>query len=269
MSQDLHAEFEANQVIDRYLMGKLSAAETARFEEHYLGCPECLEQLKLAERFQGAIKRAAAEDVARLTVSTGLLAWLARRQAWLPAAAVLTLALALLPIWWTQRQFEEQQQRFETQLASATSPQGNTPILRLGQTRGTLDPGQPQEPSHRLELHPDTRWAVLSLALEPPIAERYLITLERENLERETLERETLERETLEREAGAGELWRATDQLPTLSDTLDLSLPASLLSPGIYRLQAKPQVDGDAATADPAADPASTFRLRVVPLQVD
>jgi hypothetical protein len=43
-------------VIERYLQGKLSAAEEERFEEAYLADPELLAELKLAERLREGFK---------------------------------------------------------------------------------------------------------------------------------------------------------------------------------------------------------------------
>ena len=42
-----HTEIEELQVVDRYLMGKLPEADAGRFEEHYLGCPRCLDELEV------------------------------------------------------------------------------------------------------------------------------------------------------------------------------------------------------------------------------
>ncbi|MCP3963059.1 MAG: zf-HC2 domain-containing protein [bacterium] len=51
MNQPDHA-----YVIDRYVMGRLPQDEAADFEEHLLGCPACIEQLELADRFLGGLR---------------------------------------------------------------------------------------------------------------------------------------------------------------------------------------------------------------------
>ena len=45
-----HAYIESNGLVERYHRGLLPPDEEARFEEHFTGCPECTEQLELANR---------------------------------------------------------------------------------------------------------------------------------------------------------------------------------------------------------------------------
>lgn len=46
-----HYYVEQFDLVDRYVMGKLPAEESARFEEHFLDCPQCIERLKTTEDF--------------------------------------------------------------------------------------------------------------------------------------------------------------------------------------------------------------------------
>ncbi len=214
---DLHADFDARQVVDRYLMGKLSAAEEAQFEEHYLGCAECLEKLQYAERLQAAMKRTASQDATRLALG-GVVAWLARfSRAGRLGLMSLAAVVLLLPSLWVTRELGER----KAEIRSATAPQANTPILRLGTVRGGAS-------LPVLELAPDTRWAVLSLALDPPVADSYRVALIRDRQE----------------------IWRADGLVPSPSETLDISLPVNLLPAGEYRLLAEtppPEATGKAA----------------------
>jgi hypothetical protein len=43
-----HSFIAQTDVIDRYVRGTMPAAERSEFEEHFLDCQECLEQLELA-----------------------------------------------------------------------------------------------------------------------------------------------------------------------------------------------------------------------------
>src|ERR1700704_867366 len=97
-----HAEIEEQQIVDRYVRGTLPAEEVARFEEHYLSCPDCLDRLDLAESMNRGFKRAAGRAPVRVVRQLAVVAWLARlgrsRQ-----AAVLAMALlvaVLLPWGW-------------------------------------------------------------------------------------------------------------------------------------------------------------------------
>ena len=79
-----HDYIADNGLVERYHQGSLPPDEEARFEEHFLGCPECTEQLELARGFQRGLKTMVAEDVAQAAavqavVRAGLFAWLARR----------------------------------------------------------------------------------------------------------------------------------------------------------------------------------------------
>jgi hypothetical protein len=100
-----HQYIEGQNLPDRYLQGTLSAAERARFEEHFIDCPECLDRLELTEDFRGALRTVAAERAATPLVHArpGLRAWLGAmpggRSAALLAAAV--LVLAVLPSVWS------------------------------------------------------------------------------------------------------------------------------------------------------------------------
>src|SRR5437763_487408 len=102
-----HDYITANGLVERYHQGSLPPDEEARFEEHFLGCPECTEQLELARGFQRGLKTMVAEDVAQAAVvqavvQAGLFAWLARRgrlAQWGVAAALLVLVvLGVLPV---------------------------------------------------------------------------------------------------------------------------------------------------------------------------
>jgi len=97
-----HAYIENNSLVERYHQGLLPPDEEARFEEHFVECLACMEQLELARGFQKGLKTLAAEDAARAVVSAGLFAWLARRGRlvqWGVALAVLALAAALPALW--------------------------------------------------------------------------------------------------------------------------------------------------------------------------
>lgn len=94
-----HDWIDEHQVAERYLLGQLAAAEAAEFEEHSLGCPECLDRLEAAEGLAAGLKRAAAQEAALwgVVLQAGLFARLARlsrsRQ-----ASILAMALLLVVI---------------------------------------------------------------------------------------------------------------------------------------------------------------------------
>ena len=117
-----HTEIEEQHIVDLYLMGKLPAEEAARFEEHYLSCPECLDRLEEAEPMQRGFKRAAGQDAARLAATRQLavLAWLTRlgRSRQMAFLFLAFFAVAALPGGLAVRKIEDQDRELEdTRLA--------------------------------------------------------------------------------------------------------------------------------------------------------
>src|SRR5262245_27308016 len=91
-----HHYVEEYDIADRYLIGKLPTEEQARFEEHFVDCPECLDRLETTERFRSGLQTVAAEEAAQSAtfLQTGVMATLvrlSRRQAMLFLSAILLL----------------------------------------------------------------------------------------------------------------------------------------------------------------------------------
>jgi hypothetical protein len=124
-----HAYIEENGLVELYHRGLLEPEEEARFEEHFVDCARCAEQLELARGFQKGLKAMAAEDAARAVIQAGLFAWLARRARlaqWGLALAVLLLAAGLPSFWLLNRGREEDQTaaaRLETERRNAADLQ--------------------------------------------------------------------------------------------------------------------------------------------------
>src|SRR3954453_10617906 len=97
-----HTYIENSGLVERYHRGLLPPDEEAEFEEHFVECPQCTEQLELARGLQRGLKTMAAEDAARALGGAGLFAWLARRgrlAQWGTALAALLIAAALPALW--------------------------------------------------------------------------------------------------------------------------------------------------------------------------
>jgi hypothetical protein len=97
-----HASIESHGLVELYQQGALPPDEEARFEEHFVDCAECQEQLEIARGFRKGLKSLAAEDAARAVVVVGLFAWLARRgrlAQWGMALAALLVAAGLPALW--------------------------------------------------------------------------------------------------------------------------------------------------------------------------
>jgi hypothetical protein len=248
-----HTYIEENQIADRYVQGTLPADEAERFENHYLSCPECLDQLGLAESMQRGFHRAAAQDVGKLVAvqQLAVLVWLARLSRRSQAGVLLSafLVLAILPAslgLQTVRRGREldatraalaseraARERTVPQLAHLQQPEANFPVLHLDKERGVEAPGE--GPTQRL-IQPREGPIVLVPQIDPPFQPSYSVRL-LAGKDREIYSRQGL--------------------YATEDGSLTLSLPSSLLPPGDYTLA----VDGIAAGVKPANAGRFTFRV--------
>src|SRR5258708_7867208 len=95
-----HSHIDENTLIDRYVRGTMPVEERAAFEEHFLDCPQCLEQLEIARSLRAAL-RISAEEMAMATSPEvpRNLSFGARlsRWRWATAAATACAVIALVP----------------------------------------------------------------------------------------------------------------------------------------------------------------------------
>ena len=151
-----HSFIEENNQIDRYVRGTMSVAERTAFEEHFLDCRDCLEQLEIARSLRDSIRIAAADmaasaEPARIASGRGMLrsffGW-----RWLAAAATTCLAVVSLTGISLYRQLQRTRSELDrTQLAYAgekergrtilQSAEQNAPLVyALNQSRGASAP---------------------------------------------------------------------------------------------------------------------------------
>lgn len=289
-----HDDIESHHVADRYLQGKLAPEEADRFEEHYLSCQECLGRLDRAEKLQRGLKRAAAEDAARLAAArqAGFFAVLARlgrsRQAGLAVAAL--FIVLLLPAMLAYREFgrlgrELDQTREalaarEQQNPSPAAPtvvedraaleRANDQTRRAEAERQRLEQELEREKSARAGLEKDLAQARQPQANTPILS----LSPERSVGEAEPTQQVRLPAKpgwivlSLELDApeyehyrvtllkGTKEVWRSGGLEPNSQDSLVVTLPTALLEPGDYAVR----VEGTPAGGPPAPVAKFTFR---------
>ncbi len=90
-----HRTIDAENVAERYVTGRLPEADAARFEEHYLDCPDCCARVEAAERLGRGMRRLA-EEAASGDAAAARSAVAGRSPLWGLAAAAAVI-LALLP----------------------------------------------------------------------------------------------------------------------------------------------------------------------------
>lgn len=236
-----HREIEQRGLVDLYLAGRLDAADEERFEEHYLSCADCLQQLELSQAFRDGLRHAAAEDGLRAATAQrlGLAVRLARavrspRVGGLLAAACVVLAVALGLTLARLGSLGSRNADLATQLADARAPQANTPLLALSPERG----GATQAPTARFTRPSEAGWIVLSLELHDTTYPAYRAILLGPD---------------------GTPLWHGDDLHPDTRGALNLSLYSGALADGDYLVK----VDG--RTADDTWTPVSRFAFRMQP----
>ena len=198
-----HDFIDRNQVVERYLQGRLGDEELEAFEEHYVTCGRCLEQLETTERLRKALGGVAAEDAvaSRLGLLAAITRFVGSR-----AALGLLIVLALLPSFLLLRS----NRQLEDALAAARTVEVNPLLLHLSPSRSLV-----AEPDAHLHLGGTAR-VVLALDLDPatrgPFEARLLGPTGRE-------------------------LWHGSGLDPGPGGALVLSLPVKLFEAGDHRLE--------------------------------
>jgi len=161
-----HDYIEQHQVVDRFLMGRLSDDELSAFEEHYLDCQTCLDELEAAEAFQAGLRHVAARPAAAPAAKParpGLLDWLrglAQPQILAPVAAALLIVVGA-PLYWANGQVGS----LRNQLAAALQPSTDVAVVALSPLRS----GGVREPDLTIEHTKHNR--VVRLDLDPASSE--------------------------------------------------------------------------------------------------
>ena len=227
----VHDEIEAQNIAERYLMGKLSLDESGRFEEHFVDCPRCQDRLEAAERFRAAMKSLPREAAPLVPAGPALpvrKAW--PRTAWLIAAGfVVAAGVSTILAVRMARMGEELEQtkiasldwrrRYETEQASAAlrRPAADQPVVGptfyLNTTRGEPDAANP---GNRIAVPADSRWVVLALDREIEPGFQSL----RANL----------------RDSAGQEVWQQSELPAGAHEPLSFVLPSELLHNGDYVL---------------------------------
>jgi hypothetical protein len=261
-----HAYIESNGLVERYHRGLLPPDEEARFEEHFVGCPECTEQLELARGFQRGLKAMAAEDAARAVVGAGLFAWLARRgrlAQWGTALAALLVAAALPALWLRaggRSDRREQEARLEAERRSRQELErrlSESESRRSAERRdleGRLARAKPPEPPRGL-AGPLVNTPVFLLAavrsndarpvtIDPSRAgDALALAVDVGEDVRFDTYHATITR------AGGGKVFEKAGLKPNALEALMITFPASFFAPGDYRLRVE-GVKPDGAAAE-------------------
>lgn len=234
-----HSDVEGTGVIERYLQGRLDPAELDRFERHYFACPECLEQLELAETLQEGIRQTAVSESSRfMNVQTEQTATTHRRS----YRQLLAIAALVLVSTATGAFLHNLGEGlfFPAADKGLVAPTSNTPVFFLGPERD----GSGSEPSTRIRPTPELGGIVFALEVETQAAAtQFQVRLS-------------------STESPESFLWSGENFMVDHNGTLSLSLPSRFLNPGDYWLQVLPMQDKSNAETE---GPVRRFVFRILP----
>jgi hypothetical protein len=271
-----HDYITEHGVVSLYVAGKLSPDERIGFEEHFVGCQQCLDQIELTDDLRGALRQVAKEDAARPRVAPQRISWAGLgfwQQPILLAYASLILVLGLTAVFivgiryhrselaearrtsddWQRRYADERQAResLQKQIGQASDKTGDqtgdqnplvarlqpAPLFFLNVTRGA-EQGD-SSPAHRIAIPSTSPSIVLSLEFEKdPAFQSYRARLS---------------------DAQGREVWSAEKIPPPPSNAVAIILPSHLLSKGNY------SVTLEGLTAAGRYLPAAHFSFQATP----
>lgn len=220
-----HAHIDANGIVERYAMGRLSADEQRDFETHLLDCHRCADALEDVHLLRAGLTLADA-SAGRGARARGPAQWLAGLLLTRPGVATAALALvALLPagaVWWQ---------------AGGDAPAGvraDARVLALAPVRSAND-----RPAYQVRLGEAPFPLVALLETEPADCDHYSVSL---------------------LGPSGSPLWGGEGLKLDGYGTVPLVLDSSLLAPGDYDFELR--TAADCATPD---RPVARYGLRVVP----
>jgi hypothetical protein len=190
-----------NQVIERYLQGKLTPAEEEAFEVAYLADPKLLADLKLAERLAEGLRDLGAGEQAAPRRPGQWLDWVGTPRYGLAASLVAALAVAGASLLYMENQ----------DLRTTAPSAATTRLLPLLAVRG--------DAVNVIDSPAAAEWTVLLLDPGFTPYDRYRAVL------------------VLRGAAGTQERFRLDDMVPTYEGMLALGLSGELLAPGDYDVE--------------------------------
>lgn len=259
-----HQTIDQEQIVERYLLGRLSLEEAEAFEEHSLACDACLDRLEAAEGLRAGLIAVAAEDVARATALAGMAAWLhrwtrSRAAPWLLAAVFLVTLLPSGYLAWQQGELRDDLARAERESETAAREQDRRSAEfellegRLSAARERLEREQGERQRERLERDeladrlqgvreaPRLNVPILSLGPERSLGgEPPVLALPEDGWAVLALEPSRLNASSYEVrlvDATGREVWRGSGLRLDPVGTVTLTLPGTLLRPGRWALE--------------------------------
>jgi hypothetical protein len=259
MAADMdHQHIRENNVVSLYLVGKLPQDERDRFEEHFVDCQQCLDEMELTNDFRRKLRQVAKEDGLSKdngwAPQRGRAAWLKTSALWqqprLLAYASLLFAASLTAVFFaglkyhsselgqTKRLLDDWQRRYAAERQTSENLEKQ---LQMSAKEAAEKPGGQQQFTASLQPAPLFFLSVARGADQGNSAPDNRITVPTSSpwivlsLEFERDPDFQSYRARLSNARGQI-VWSAEKILPPPSDAIAISLPSSLLSKGDYFL---------------------------------
>jgi len=213
-----HSEIERDSLIDRYVRNTLRGAERQSFEEHFLDCPQCLEQLEIASSLRQAVRESAVEAVTAPAVTRPgpwyVLGWVQAA-----AAACLVVAMATSVVFFEQMQHARRElASAQLELASTRGLASSPEVYVLGLSRGSNE-------IKEIALPRTPRWMVFSIEMDTTQFPSYRAILS---------------------DPSGKEIWQQAGIQPASPDAIGVTVPSNLLASGSYTLIVQPSAQAGA-----------------------
>jgi hypothetical protein len=193
-----HLRIEEHNLIDRYVRGTMPAAERAEFEDHFVDCAECQEQIEVAKSLRQAIRESATEQAGRRELQ-----WSGWRWAAIAACAGLVIAVTASAVLLLQRD------RALSELASARLSQERAPaVFGLSLSRDAAE-------TRDITIPIDPRWMIFLVDIDATQYRRYRAVVIGSRSE---------------------EIWMQDGIQPNSPDSISVAIPPGMLHPGTFTL---------------------------------
>jgi len=132
-----HQKIKAEEIVDRYLLGKLSESEDEAFEKHFFSCDQCFAEVQTAEKAIRGIQDAAARGVLlpAKTMPQPASDWLERLRAFFSPSPVIVFATLVLALIYPAYRGVVTVSQLQGELAALRRPQANAQTYVLETTR--------------------------------------------------------------------------------------------------------------------------------------
>lgn len=165
-----HKEAKDNMLVDRYLAGRLDPRERRRFEQHYLGCELCLEDLELTEKLRAGLRDVAAHTrsdshaeaihgAGKIPANSNETGQVSRQAPRYAIAASIVLAASLVTVGLSHRGPGDTLVPAAAEvfpIHATRSVAGEASLIRLGSSDASavllVDPGRTQKYDYRISL---------------------------------------------------------------------------------------------------------------------